>query len=84
MRKLFLIIISLVIATSSFAQKKSKKDRRDQNRKRIDALIKQEEEGIVAYKKHTVFGGKLINNGYGVFMEFGRLTSVKKGLLFQL
>lgn len=83
MRKLFFIIISLVIATSSFAQKQSKKEKRDQNRKRIDALIKQEEEGVIAYKKHTVFGGKLINNGYGAFIEFGRLKSVKKGMLYQ-
>ena len=84
MRKLFLIIIALVIAVSSFAQKQSKKEKRDHNRKRIDALIKQEEEGVIAYKKHTIFGGKLINNGYGAFVEFGRLNSVKKGMLYQL
>ncbi len=84
MRKLFLIIIALVIAGSSFAQKQSKKEKRDHNRKRIDALIKQEEEGVIAYKKHTIFGGKLINNGYGAFVEFGRLNSVKKGMLYQL
>ncbi|HUS01638.1 MAG TPA: hypothetical protein VMY77_07920, partial [Chitinophagaceae bacterium] len=34
--------------------------------------------------KHTVFGGKLISNGYGAFIEFGRIKTVKKGLLFQL
>ncbi len=84
MRKLFFIIISLIIATSSFAQKQSKKDRRDQSRKRIDALIKQEEEGVIAYKKHTAFGGKLISNGLGGFIEFGRFKSPKSGMLYQL
>jgi hypothetical protein len=84
MRKLILIILSVVVAATSFAQKQSKKERRDQKHKRINALIKQEEEGVVAYKKHTVFGGKLISNGYGAFMEFGRMKTVKKGLLFQL
>lgn len=84
MRKLFFSIISVVIVSSSFAQKQSKKERRDQNRKRIDALIKQEEEGVIAYKKHTVYGGKLISNGYGAFIEFGKFKTVKKGLLFQL
>lgn len=84
MRKLFFILITLVIATSSIAQKQNKKERRDHNRKRIDALIKQEEEGVIAYKKHTAFGGKLINNGYGAFIEFGRAKSVKKGMLYQL
>ena len=84
MRKLFFIILSLIIASSSFAQKQSKKEKRDLNRKRIDALIKQEEEGVIAYKKHTAFGGKLINNGYGAFMEIGRMSSPKKGMLYQL
>ena len=84
MRKLFFLIISLIIAGTSFAQKQTKKDKRDQTRKRIDALIKQEEEGVISYKKHTIFGAKLINNGYGGFVEFGRIKSVKKGMLYQL
>lgn len=84
MRKLFFLIVSLVIVTAACAQKQSKKERRDQKHKRIDALIKQEEEGVIAYNKHTVFGGKLINNGYGAFVEFGRAKSVKKAMLYQL
>ncbi len=84
MQKIFFLIISLALATSSIAQKQSKKDRREQNRKKIDAMIKQEEEGVIAYKKDIVFGGKLISNGYGAFIEFGRASSVKKGILFQL
>ena len=84
MRKLFFLFVSLLFVSFTFAQKTSKKERRDQNRKRIDALIKQEEEGVVAYKKHTVYGAKLINNGYGAFLEIGKISSVKKGTLFQL
>lgn len=83
MRKLFFILILVAVAASASAQKQSKKERREQKHKRIDALIKQEEEGVVSYKKHTVFGGKLISNGYGAFIEFGRIKTVKKGLLFQ-
>ena len=84
MQKLFFIFISLIIGCSAVAQKQSKKDKRDQNKKRVDALIRQEEEGVIAYKKHTVYGGKLINRGYGAFLEFGRMNSVKKGMLYQL
>jgi hypothetical protein len=84
MQKLFLILLAFIVTSSTFAQKQSKKDRREQNRKRIDAMIKQEEEGIIVYKKHTVFGGKLVSNGYGAFLEFGRLNTVKKGMLYQL
>ena len=84
MRKLFFVLISCLVVSSLTAQKQSKKERRDQKHKRINALIKQEEEGVVAYRKHTVFGGKLISNGYGGFIEFGRIKSVNRGLLFQL
>lgn len=74
----------MVIVSFSFAQKLSKKERREQNRKRIDALIKQEEEGVIAYIKHTVYGAKLINNGYGAFLEIGKVKSVRSATLFQL
>lgn len=84
MRKIFLILITFIIGFSSFAQKQSKKSKRDQNRKRVDALIRQEEEGVIAYKKHFAYGGKLINRGYGAFLEMGRMSSVKKGMLYQL
>ena len=67
---------------AGFAQ--NKKERREENRKRINALIKQEEEGVIAYEKSTAFGAKLISDGYGIFFEIGRARSVKKGVLFQL
>lgn len=83
MQKLFLIILSFIITITVFGQK-SKKERREENRKRVNELIKQEEEGVIAYEKSTAFGGKLINDGYGLFFEIGRARSVKKATLFQL
>ncbi len=83
MQKLFLVTISVLIAVSSFAQK-NKKERREENKRRINALIKQEEEGVITFEKSTVFGAKFINDGYGVFFELGRAKSIKKGMLFQL
>ena len=83
MTRLFLISASFLLCFSSFAQK-AKKEKKEENKKRINALIRQEEEGVIAYKRHTVFGGKLINDGYGVFMEIGRAQSVKKAMLYQL
>jgi len=82
MQKIFLVAISFIVTVSCFAQKK--KERREENRKRINALIKQEEEGVIAYQKSTAFGAKLINDGYGLFFEIGRAKSVKNGILFQL
>ncbi|MEP7107912.1 MAG: hypothetical protein ABI760_08015 [Ferruginibacter sp.] len=83
MRKLFFICLAAVITLPSLAQK-SKKEKRDERKQRISALIKQEEEGVIAYHKHTAFGFKLTSDGYGGFLEVGRAKSIRKALLFQL
>jgi hypothetical protein len=83
MRKLFLITFLSLVLSSTFGQK-TKKERREANRNRISALIKQEEDGVIAYQKSMVFGGKLISEGYGIFLEMGRAKSVKKATLYQL
>jgi hypothetical protein len=62
----------------------TKKEKRDERKQRINALIKQEEEGVIAYHKHSAFGFKLTSDGYGGFFEIGRAKSIKKALLFQL
>ena len=83
MRKLFFILLAVAATPTLFAQQ-TKKDKKEEHRKRINQLIKQEEEGVITYQKHTVFGFKLVNDGYGGFFEIGRAQSVKKALLFQL
>lgn len=86
MKKLILIFISSlalfnVAAQQEPAKKKNKKDARNE---RIAAMSKLEEEGVITYKKHMAFGGKLTSDGYGIFFEAGRAKSVRKALLFQL
>ncbi len=83
MRKLILFLIITSLSFNSFAQSK-KKQRQDEKREHINTLVKQEEEGVIAYRKSFVFGVKLINDGYGIFFELGRASSVKKSLLYQL
>ena len=83
MRKIFFIFLAVAATTSLFGQQ-TKKEKKEEHRKKINALIKQEEEGVITYSKHTVFGFKLTNDGYGAFMEIGRAQSIKKSLLFQL
>ena len=85
MKKLFLILAGIGLFTTATAQqdppkKKSKKEIRNE---RISAMSKLEEEGVVTYKKHTVYGGKLTSDGYGAFLEIGRAKSVRNSLLFQ-
>ena len=83
MRRIFLVILIISTTLATFAQK-GKKQRQAEKRAHINHLIKQEEEGVISYKKSFVFGAKLLNDGYGVFFELGRASSVKKSLLYQL
>lgn len=83
MHKIFSFFLLLTLTVSVQAQK-TKKERKEERRQRINALIKQDEEGVIAYHKHTAYGFKLTTDGYGVFMEVGRAKSVKKAMLFQL
>jgi hypothetical protein len=83
MRKLIFFLLILSFSVSCFAQSK-KKQRQEEKREHINSLIKQEEEGVIAYKKSFLFGAKLITDGYGAFFELGRASSIKKSLLYQL
>ncbi len=83
MHKILFFCIVTAVALPVAAQK-SKNDRKEERRQRINALIKQEEEGVIAYRKHNVFGIKLTSDGYGFFYEHGVAQSIKKALLFQL
>ena len=83
MRKIIVICIAIA-ATLPVVAQKTKQEKKDERRQRINALVKQEEEGVIAYRKHSVFGFKLTNDGYGGMYEAGRAQSVRKALLFQL
>ena len=83
MRKIIFLIFIISLSLSASAQK-SKKQRQAEKRAHINNLVKEEEEGVIAYKKSFVFGAKLLNDGYGIFFEIGRASSVKKSLLYQL
>ena len=83
MRKLIFLFLVSFISYNSFAQQ-TKNERRELRKQKVNALIKQEEEGVIAFRKHTLYGLKFTNDGYGFFMEVGRGQSVNKALLFQL
>jgi len=85
MKKIILTFLTVITFISAFAQEKERKrNKKEERRQRISAISRQEEEGVIVYKKHTAFGGKLTTDGYGGFLEIGRAQSVKRSLLFQL
>lgn len=79
------MLVTVATFISAFAQEKERKrNKKEERRQRISAISKQEEEGVIIYKKHIAFGGKLTSDGYGGFLEIGRTQSVRRALLFQL
>lgn len=79
MKKYILASILLVLAatinaqdTTSAASPSKKTERRKEKQQRLTALTKQEEEGVLSYRKQSAFGLQLRTNGYGFFYELGR------------
>jgi len=83
MRKIIFIIFIISISIGAFAQE-TKKQRQAEKRARVNNMIKEEEEGVITYRKSFLFGAKLISDGYGAFFELGRAGSVKRSTLYQL
>ena len=86
MKKIFFSLLIISVSLPVFAQEsKATRDEKKENKKaRITAIAKQEEEGVITYRKHFLGGAKLTTDGYGGFLELGRAQSVKRALLYQL
>ena len=72
MKKALVLLTLFAFSFSAFSQetkKQSKKSRKEIKRDKINAQIKAEEEGVIAYKKHYAFGVKLISDRKSVVWE---------------
>ena len=83
MKKIFLVLTIVSVSLSSFAQKNTREEKKEKKKQKISAIAKQEEEGVITYRKHFLGGAKLTSDGYGGFIEIGRAQSVKRSVLFQ-
>lgn len=79
------LILILIIATFALplvaqdfpASRKDKKEtKKEERRDRINAMIRQEEEGILIYSKQSIFGLFMRTNGYGFMYEKGKMKSL--------
>jgi hypothetical protein len=56
---IFLTVVSLSLAAiAQQTNKPTRQSKKEEKRERINAMIRAEEEGVIAYKKHFVFGIK--------------------------
>ena len=86
MKKIFFLLLITSVTATAFAQEKtksSKEVKREVRKERITEMVKQEEEGVITYRKSFLGGLKLTTDGYGGFIEIGRAQSIRKSLLFQ-
>lgn len=90
MKKYILASFILILAAAANAQdstsraESKKEERRNEKRQRINAMIKQEEEGVLSYRKQSAFGLQLRTNGYGFFYELGRAKTPRFTNLYLL
>ena len=97
MKKIILFILVFSAGISLFGQdstqqntnppvqkKESKTDKKTEKRQRINAIIKQEEEGNLSFRKQSVFGVELRTNGYGIFYELGKRKSARYTNLYSI
>lgn len=86
MKKLSLTVImcSLLLAAQSQDKQEKKNEKRAARKEKINNLIRQAEEGVLVYRKQTIAGAQLRSNGYGGFIELGRMKTNRKTNLYRL
>ncbi len=57
--------------------------RREEKKKKINDLIRKDEEGVLIYSKQSIFGLQLRTNGYGIFYEKGKMKTQLKTSIFR-
>ncbi len=62
----------------------SKDDKKEARRQKINALIKQSEEGVLIYRKQSIFGFQGRTNGYGIFYELGKMKTNRKTTTYRI
>lgn len=89
MKKLSITVLLATIVIASSAQdttsrKSSKNDKKEERRQKINTLIKQSEEGVLIYRKQSIFGLQGRTNGFGAFYELGRMKTNRKTNTYRL
>ncbi len=90
MRKVVYTVACFLLAAVGTAQeqgnnkKVSKEEKKAAKKERIAEMLRREEEGEPLYRKHSAFGIKLNNDGYGLSYEIGKIKSAYKATIFQI
>lgn len=80
MKKIFIALIFVLPLLLNAQEKKvsAKQQKKIDRKKKIEQLIKKEEEGALVFNKQSVWGIKLNTDGYGLFYEHGKYKTLRK------
>jgi hypothetical protein len=78
------LALAVCFLPSLFVVAQSKEERREARKEKINSLIRQEEEGVLIYHKHTIFGLAARTTGYGAFLELGRMKDRNVTTIYQM
>lgn len=86
MKKLLIIACLFLAGNTLLAQdpQTKKGTRKVEKQKKINDLIRQDEEGVLVYSRQSIFGFQLRTNGYGVFFEKGKMRSQRNTTIYSI
>lgn len=62
----------------------TKAEKKEAKRQKVNAMIRQEEEGVLVYRKQSIFGFMLRSDGYGAFYELGKMKSPRFSNIYKI
>lgn len=79
----FLIVLLVNAQRTALPKQHAKQSEKLEKRNKINAMIRNEEEGIPAFEKHANFSFKSNHDGYGILFEKGKMKTPYKSSIFQ-
>ena len=85
-----LVIIALFLGFTTQAQDTTstramtRKEKKEAKRQKVAELMRQAEEGVLVFSKHSIFGVQLRTNGYGLFYELGKMKTNRKANIYRI
>lgn len=87
--RIILFAFFILVSLNTYAQLRptsisDKQQKKMQKKERVEAMIRQQEEGALVFNKQNVYGFRLNTNGWSAFFEKGFMKDVRKTNLLQL
>jgi hypothetical protein len=84
---LVFLFISCIIAASAQDNNRKKSagdEKKEAKKQKVRELMKQAEEGVLVYRKQSIFGVQARTNGFGAFYELGRMKTNRKTNIYRI